>query len=136
MPLGPAEDVIIGGQGDLIAAMVRTIIQLTAEQAARLDRAAVDTSALLAYLDRDALRHAEIVAAMYAAFAERKALTHNYVLLETEALTRRWLGAVVARRLLEDVAPILEVAWVDASTERRPLACLPHPGGARRSSTR
>lgn len=51
---------------------------------------------------------------MYAAFAEREALTQSYVLLETEALTRRWLGAVVARRLLEDVAPILEVAWVDA----------------------
>ena len=75
----------------------------------------VDTSALLAFLDRDAAMHAEVAAASAAVFAERRAVTHNYVLVETEALTRRRLGAAVARRLLDDVVPVLEVVWVDAS---------------------
>lgn len=84
----------------------------------------VDTSALLAYLDRDAARHAEVVAAMGAAFAERRALTHNYVLVETEALTRRRLGAGVARRLVEDVAPVMDIAWVDPDLHAAAVARL------------
>lgn len=74
----------------------------------------VDTSALLAFLDRDAARHEEVVACGVEIFRERRAVTHNYVLIETAALTHRRLGAGVARRLLEDVAPILEIVWVDA----------------------
>lgn len=84
----------------------------------------VDTSALLAFLDRSALRHADVVEACAAAFAERRALTHNYVLVETEALTRRRLGAPVARRLLEDVVPVLDVAWVDAELHREAVGRL------------
>jgi predicted nucleic acid-binding protein len=73
----------------------------------------VDTSGLLAFLDRDAARHEEVVASMAELLATRRALTHNYVLIETEALARRRLGAGVARRLLEDVVPVLELVWVD-----------------------
>lgn len=73
----------------------------------------VDTSALLAYLDRDAARHEEVVASSVEVFRERRAITHNYVLIETEALALRRLGARVARRLLEDVVPVLEIVWVD-----------------------
>jgi predicted nucleic acid-binding protein len=74
----------------------------------------VDTSALLAFLDRDATRHEEVVASLAGVFRERSGATHNYVLIETEALARRRLGAGVARRLLEDVVPALEIVWVDA----------------------
>ena len=74
----------------------------------------VDTSALLTFLDRDAARHEEVVASLAGVFAERSGVTHNYVLVETEALARRRLGAGVARRLLEDVVPLLEIVWVDA----------------------
>jgi uncharacterized protein len=74
----------------------------------------VDTSALLAFLDRDATRHEEVVASSIELFRERRALTHNYVVIETEALARRRLGTNVARRLLEDVVPVLEIVWVDA----------------------
>ena len=84
----------------------------------------VDTSALLAFLDRNALRHADVVATSSAVFADRRALTHNYVLIETEALTRRRLGAGVARRLLEDIAPVLEIVWVDADLHRAAVARL------------
>jgi predicted nucleic acid-binding protein len=73
----------------------------------------VDTSGLLAFLDRDAARHEEVVVRIAELLEERRAITHNYVLIETEALARRRLGAVVARRLLEDVVPVLEVVWVD-----------------------
>lgn len=74
----------------------------------------VDTSALLEFVDRDAARHEEVVASIAEIFRERRAFTHNYVLIETEALAHRRLGASVARRLLENVVPVMEVVWVDA----------------------
>lgn len=74
----------------------------------------VDTSALLAFLDRDATRHEEVVAGLVGVFRDRSGVTHNYVLIETEALAHRRLGAGVARRLLKDVVPVLEIVWVDA----------------------
>lgn len=73
----------------------------------------VDSSALLAFLDRDAARHGEVVASLGRVFSERSGITHNYVLIETEALAHRRLGTRVARRLLEDVVPVLEIVWVD-----------------------
>jgi predicted nucleic acid-binding protein len=72
----------------------------------------VDTSALLAFLDRDAARHAEVVAEMTPLLAERSGVTHNYALVETEALVHRRHGGRAARRLLQDVVPLLDVAWV------------------------
>ena len=93
----------------------------------------VDTSALLAFLDRDAARHEEVVAISAEIFQERRAVTHNYVLIETEALAHRRLGAGVARRLLEDVAPILEIVWVDA--ELHEAAVTAHLRTLRRRSS-
>lgn len=74
----------------------------------------VDTSALLAFLDRDAARHEEIVASIADVLRKRRGVTHNYVVIETEVLVHRRLGAGVVRRLLNDVVPALEVVWVDA----------------------
>lgn len=74
----------------------------------------VDTSALLAFLDRDATRHEEVVASIARVLRERGGVTHNYILVETEALAHRRLGVGSARRLLGDVVPALEVVWVDA----------------------
>lgn len=78
----------------------------------------VDTSGLLAFLDRSALRHADVLEVSAEILAGRQALTHNYVLLETEALARRRLGGAAARRLLEDVVPVIEVVWVDGELHR------------------
>ena len=75
----------------------------------------LDTSALLAFLDRDAEQHLWIREGMARVLSERDAITHNYVLVETEALAHRRLGARAVRALLEDLAPALEVVWVDAS---------------------
>lgn len=93
----------------------------------------VDTSGLLAFLDRDAARHEEVVASMAELLATRRALTHNYVLIETEALARRRLGAGVARRLLEDVVPVLELVWVDR--ELHQAAARAHLRSLRRRSS-
>jgi predicted nucleic acid-binding protein len=93
----------------------------------------VDTSGLLAFLDRDAARHEEVVARIAEILGERRAITHNYVLIETEALARRRLGAGVARRLLEDVVPVLEVVWVDR--ELHEAAATAHLRSPRRRSS-
>ncbi len=72
----------------------------------------VDTSALLAFLDRDARHHAGVVEAMTPVLAQRTGVTHNYAIVEAEALVHRSHGATPARRLLEDIVPLLEIAWV------------------------
>ena len=74
----------------------------------------VDTSALLAFLDRDAARHAAVVAALVPILADGSGVSHNYIVVEAEALAHRRLGGVVARRLLDDVVPLLDVTWIDA----------------------
>ncbi|MES4792024.1 MAG: hypothetical protein C4321_02710, partial [Chloroflexota bacterium] len=87
----------------------------------------------LAFLDRDATRHQEVVASLASLLEERRAITHNYVLIETEALARRRLGAGVARRLLEDVVPVLEIVWVDR--ELHQAAATAHLRSRRRRSS-
>jgi uncharacterized protein len=72
----------------------------------------VDTSVLLPFLDRDDDRHGQAVAAMTPVLTERRAVTHNYVVVEAEALVERRLGSAVARRLMQDVLPRIEVAWI------------------------
>ena len=93
----------------------------------------VDTSALLAFLDRDAVRHEEVVTTFADALHKGLALTHNYVLVETEALAHRRLGGSVTRRLLEDVIPALEVAWVDPALHEAAVAA--HLRSLRRRSS-
>lgn len=79
----------------------------------------VDTSVLLPFLDRDDERHDEVVTAMTPVLAERSGVTHNYVVVETEALTMRRLGRAVARRFMQDVLPLLEVAWITPELHAR-----------------
>ena len=93
----------------------------------------VDTSALLAFLDRDAAGHAPVVDSLTPILAERRGVTHNYVVIEAEALAHRRLGGPVARRLLEDVLPLLEVTWVDA--ELHAAAVAAHLRALRRRSS-
>ncbi len=93
----------------------------------------VDTSALLAFLDRDAARHERVVASLSSILADGSGVTHNYVVLETEALAHRRLGGSAARRLLEDVVPLLDVAWIDA--ELHAVAVAAHLKALRRRSS-
>lgn len=79
----------------------------------------VDTSVLLAFLDRAADRHGEVVAALTPVLAGRRGVTHNYVVVEAEALVKRRLGAAVARRLVHDVLPLIEIAWITPELHAR-----------------
>jgi uncharacterized protein len=73
----------------------------------------VDTSALLALLDRDDEFHARAVAAIRSLGTDDALLTHEYVLVETTSLAQRRLGLEAVRRLVDDLLPLIEIAWVD-----------------------
>ncbi len=73
----------------------------------------VDTSGILALVDRDDPAHAGVVEAF--ALGRTEALvTHAYVVVETLAVARRRFGASVAADIVDRVLPALTVAPVDA----------------------
>jgi uncharacterized protein len=79
----------------------------------------VDTSALFAFLDRGAAEHDAVVSVMTPLLAERSGVTHNYVVVEAEALLHRRRGGAPARRLIQDVLPLIEVAWITPELHAR-----------------
>lgn len=93
----------------------------------------VDTSALLAFLDADDDWHGQAVPVLEDLVRTGEALTHNYVLVETEALTHRRLGGAAARKLLERLVPALSMAWVDRELHGRAVGS--HLAGLRRGSS-
>ena len=85
----------------------------------------VDTSALLAFLDADQARHAEVIDAWDDAVAgERRLLTSNYVLVESFALVQRRLGLEALRALADILVPMLRPLWVDEELHRAAVAAL------------
>jgi predicted nucleic acid-binding protein len=93
----------------------------------------VDTSALYAVLDRDDRWHG-VAAAVWRELVEsgEALVTHNYVLVEAFALVQRRLGMEAARALAQDVAPVLEAAFVDGRLHSHPFPepLLPNPAFA------
>jgi predicted nucleic acid-binding protein len=90
-----------------------------------VSRAFADTSALYALLDAGDGSHAKARRA-FARLREREALlvTTSYVLVETCALVSRRLGLAALRTFREDLAPLLEVVWVDAAIHEAALDLL------------
>ncbi|HVS65258.1 MAG TPA: PIN domain-containing protein [Thermoanaerobaculia bacterium] len=85
----------------------------------------VDTSALLAFLDADQPRHAEVAGAFAQLFDEAEVLfTSNYVLIETCALVQRRLGLEALRALITRLVPLLEPVWIDAELHESAVAAL------------
>ena len=85
----------------------------------------VDTSALLAFLDADQPRHAEVIDAWERAIAEERTLfTSNYVLVESFALVQRRLGLEALRALADILVPILRPLWVDEELHAAGVASL------------
>lgn len=74
----------------------------------------VDTSAILALVDRDDPAHEAVVAA-FALGREEPLVTHAYVIIETLAVARRRFGSRVTAAIMDRVVPALEVATVEAS---------------------
>jgi predicted nucleic acid-binding protein len=84
----------------------------------------VDTSALYALLDRDADEHGEAAAAFDRLIDAELLLTHNYVVIEAEALARGRLGLPAARDLLDRLLSPIEVHWVDSDLHASAVAAL------------
>jgi predicted nucleic acid-binding protein len=93
-----------------------------------VSRVFVDTSALLALLDRADPRHGSARAA-FERLADEELVTHGYVVAETIAVTRRRLGVEGVITLLDDLLPIIEVVPVEpglhASAQGRYRESLP-----------
>jgi predicted nucleic acid-binding protein len=78
-------------------------------------RVLVDTSALLALLDRADPRHSQVLAS----FADLEAddlVTHGYVVAEAIAVARRRFGVDGAIALIDDLLPTIDVTVVDPMT--------------------
>lgn len=84
----------------------------------------VDTSALYALLDRDADEHREAAAAFDRLLEAERLVTHNYVVVEVEALTRARLGLGATRDLLDRLLAPIEIAWVTRDVHAAGVAAL------------
>lgn len=73
----------------------------------------VDTSAFYAAVDELDPNHAAAAETLRFLVDGEPLVTHNYVVLETLALTQRRLGAEAARTIVDQLLPLLDVAWVD-----------------------
>ncbi len=81
----------------------------------------VDTSGILALVDRDDRHHARVVEAFALGVSETLA-THAYALVETLAVARRRYGPAIATDLIDRVFPALDVSPVDRALHASSLA--------------
>jgi predicted nucleic acid-binding protein len=80
----------------------------------------VDTSALFAVQDADAVEHKRAAHWFRLSFEdETRLITHNYVVVESAALAHRRLGAAAVRSLLQDLLPSISVAFVTPDLHSR-----------------
>jgi len=83
----------------------------------------VDSSGILALVDRDDPAHTGVVEAF--ALGRSEALsTHAYVIVETLAVARRRYGPAVTADLIDRVIPALDVAPVDADLHAAAVAAF------------
>jgi uncharacterized protein len=82
----------------------------------------VDTTALFALLDEDDAYHERAATWFSAAEADQTLLTHNYIVVESVALTQRRLGERFVRTLVDAIIPALSVVFVDPDLHARSLA--------------
>ena len=74
----------------------------------------VDTSALIALLDAADPQHEAVRAVWARSLADQERLvTSNYILVETLAVVQGRFGTSAVHVLLDDVAPVLELHWID-----------------------
>lgn len=83
-----------------------------------MTRVFVDTSALLALLDRADPRHAAVRDA-FAGLRDAELLTHGYVIAESIAVARRRFGVDGAIALIDDLLPVIELVSVEPDLHQR-----------------
>jgi uncharacterized protein len=94
----------------------------------------VDTSAVLAYLDRDTPEHERATVTLHALLDEQVMLvTHSYVVVEASALVQGRLGMAATRDLHDEIEPLLDVQWVDGELHRAGVTAM-LAAGRRRAS--
>lgn len=85
----------------------------------------VDTSGLLAVLDRDDAGHERAKAAwLQLLSSDTPLITSNYVIVETVALLQNRLGMEAVRLFQEDVAPALDIQWVSEAVHHGATSAL------------
>lgn len=83
----------------------------------------VDTSALYALLDADDDQHHKAAACFRRLLESRTQLvTTSYVVVEATSIAHKRLGRTAARTLLQDVVPVLDVAFVDGALHEHSVA--------------
>lgn len=84
----------------------------------------VDTSALLALLDRDEANHETAAAIWTRLVLEERFVSTSYVLVETYALVQRRLGLDAVRTFTADFVPLIDVDWVGADVHAAAVSAL------------
>ena len=85
----------------------------------------VDTSAFLAFLDRDDEHHVKAAQTWKGLLRGSARLsTTNYVLVELLALTQNRLGLKAVRAFERSIRPVLTVHWVDSGLHEAAVASL------------
>jgi len=90
----------------------------------------VDTSALIALLDEDDLRHREAVATFRWLAKNVTLVTHNYVEVEAVAVAERRFGAAAGHRLTDLIFPIIRTIWIDEQMHANALSARRTARGA------
>ena len=83
----------------------------------------VDTSGILALIDRDDRSHAATTE-VFVLGRSQPLVTHAYVVVETLAVARRRFGAMVAADIIDRVLPAIEVTPVDTELHATALTAL------------
>lgn len=92
----------------------------------------VDTSALLAVLDRSDERHPAAKRIWEDMLkGDNTLVCHNYVLVETSAVLTRRIGLDAVRAFVLDVVPVLRVLWVTRDIHEAAVAA--HLAAGRRA---
>ena len=90
-----------------------------------MSRVFADTSALYALLDADDAGHAAAKTSWIDILqSDVIPVTSNYILLETCALLQNRIGIEAVRTFEEDIVPLFDVRWVDASLHHAAAGAL------------
>lgn len=85
----------------------------------------VDTSGLLAVLDRDDANHKSAAGAWADILRSDEVLTTtNSVLVETIALLQHRLGLKAVRFFQEEILPVVGIIWVDATVHHAAMSVM------------
>jgi predicted nucleic acid-binding protein len=85
----------------------------------------IDTSGLIAVLDKDDASHAEAAKTWIDILTSSETIvTTNYVLVETCALVQNRLGMKAIKVFQEDIFPVLQIEWIDNAVHHAAMGIM------------